>query len=67
MNKCLIRIEIGEEPIVSAEIPLKGGKQGVVIRKCQSDLLWVEKAAVCRGLAHVASFLEFEGWDPGHE
>ncbi len=65
MNECLIRIEIGGELVISAEIPLEGIKQGVVIGK--NDLLEVEKAAVCRGLAHLANFVDCEGWDPGHE
>ncbi len=43
MNECLIRIEIAGELVISAEIPLEGIKQGVVIGK--NDLLEVEKAA----------------------
>ncbi len=54
MNECLIRIEIAGELVISAEICLEGIKQGLVFGK--NDLLEVEKAAVCRGLANLAAF-----------
>ena len=58
-DECEIRVEINGELVASAEIPFEEGKSTTLRGK--SDLQASEKAAICRGLAHLANFMGCDG------